>query len=372
MVCALLMLASCAPPREPEHEIRIGVIAPLSGALVETVGRPTREAALLAARQVNDGGGIEIGGRRHQIVLRFEDNADNAEVSMQRAHKLINQDEVVALIGLNLSRNAIPVSNVAEQARIPMITPTATNPEVTHGKRFAFRVAFVDDFQGRAMARFALEDLTARTAAVLYDVASAYNQTIAMVFKNAFEEAGGQVVAFEAYTTGTQDFNAALARVQPLLPDVLLLPNYVDEVPLQVAQARQAGIAATILGSDAWDEDIFADQPLFDGAFFTDTWHPDIANEPAQAFIEAYRQMHERRPGGAAALTYDAFGLLFEAIAAQASLDGEQIRDGLANVKGYRGVTGLISYRGTGDPVKSAVIVQIKDGQARFYKSVDP
>ncbi len=374
LVLGLLMggMVACAGPPDAAPEVRIGVIAPLSGALVETVGQPTQETALLAVEQINAGGGLRIGGRRHTVVLRFEDNADNAETSMQQAHKLINQDEVVALVGLNLSRNAIPVANVAEQAGIPMITPTATNPDVTRGKRFAFRVAFTDDFQGRAMAHFAREDLAAQTAAVLYDVASAYNQNIATVFRDAFEENGGRVVAFEAYTTGEQDFGDPLARMHPLRPDVLLLPNYVDEVPSQVAQARQRGLTATILGSDAWDEDVFAGQPLFEGSFFTDTWHPDVSNEPAQAFIEAYRQAYDQRPGGAAALTYDAFGLLFEAIETQASFDGEQIREALGGTENYRGVTGLISYRGSGDPVKSAVIIQIKNGQARFYKSIDP
>ena len=273
------MLGACGGPPEPPPEIRIGVIAPLSGAFVETVGQPTQEAALLAVQEANAGGGVVVGGQPYTVVLHIEDNGDHVETSMAHAHKLINQDEVIALVGLNLSRNAIPVANVAEQAHIPMITPTATNPAVTRGKRFAFRVAFDDDFQGRAMARFAREDLAAQTAAVLFDVASAYNENIATIFREAFEEDGGRVVASESYTTGTRDFSGPLKRVRALQPDVLLLPNYVNEVPLQVEQARLLGITATILGSDAWDEDLFAAQPLFDDSFFTDTWHPDIASE---------------------------------------------------------------------------------------------
>ena len=222
------------------------------------------------------------------------------------------------------------------------------------------------------MAHFAIDDLQARTAAVLYDVASAYNKDIAEIFKAAFEGAGGRVVAFETYTTDNRDFSGSLAAVRARNPDVLLLPNYVDEVPLQVEQARRMGIAATFLGSDSWSEDIFPRLPHFDGSFYIDNWHSDIASTQAQAFLDTYRQNAGREPTEIAALTYDAFGLLFEAIRRQNTLDGALIREGLARTEDYPGITGTISYRGTGDPVKGAVIVQIKDGNARFYQSVQP
>ncbi len=275
-------------------------------------------------------------------------------------------------MGPQISTNAIPVARVAEKTHIPMISPLSTNPKTTAGKQYVFRAVFVDDFQGKVMARFAIEELDAQKAAVLYDVASDYNKGIAEFFKQAFEEAGGQVVAFESYTTGEQDFSRQLTRIRDSEAEVLFLPNYSHEVPLQAQQARQLGLNIAILGSDSWESQVLVEYPELDGAFYSGHWHPDIGNEQAQAFIKAYRQTYGRIPADAAALTYDAFGLLFQAIQNQGQADPESIRNGLAEIKHYLGVTGAMKYQGTGDPVKSVVIMQIKAGEAVFYKQVDP
>jgi branched-chain amino acid transport system substrate-binding protein len=249
----------------------------------------------------------------------------------------------------------------------------STNPETTAGKQYVFRVGFVDDFQGRVMARFAREELGAQTTAVLYDVASAYNKGIAELFKQAFEEAGGQVVAFETYTTdNAEDFSQQLARIRESGAKVLFLPNYPQDVALQVQQANQMGVKAAIIGSDSWTPDSFADLPEFEGTFCSRHWHSDIANEQARSFIEAYRQVYDQDPNNTAALTYDAFGLLFQAIQSQGQVDPESIRNGLYNLGPYPGVSGSIEYQDTGDPVKSVVIVQIKDGDVVFYALVNP
>ena len=372
ILAALLLvgvLVGCAEP--PQAEVRIGVISAFSGPLYGPTGRSVQEGAALAAAQVNEAGGLDVAGRRHRVVLLFEDNADNPNRSVDAARKLINRDGVVALIGPTLSRNALPAALVAEQYRIPLISPGSTNPALTAGRRYSFRISFVDDVQGRAIAQFARQDLGAETAAVLFDVASAYNKNIAAVFKQHFEDAGGAVVAFEAYTTGQQDFRAHLARIREAAPDVLYLPNYANEVPLQAEQARQAGIEAILLGSDAWDATLYAAQPVFDNAFFTDDWFPDVADADAEAFIEAYRQRYGHAPFSQAALTYDAFGVLFQAIESSGSLASEPLREALAQIEDYPGVTGTISYRGTGDPLKRVLVLQIKDGQTSFFKQIE-
>jgi branched-chain amino acid transport system substrate-binding protein len=195
---------------------------------------------------------LDVGRRKLKVMLLVEDDQDRAELAARAAQKLINQDKVAALVGPSLSRNAIPVADVAEGARIPMISPNSTNPATTAGKKYAFRVDFIDPFQGRVIARFARDELHAQTAAVLYDVASAYNKGIAEVFRQVFAEAGGQVVAFESYTTDARtNLAAQLGRVRASAPQLVFLPNYADEIPIQVEQARQAGIGATLLGSDA-------------------------------------------------------------------------------------------------------------------------
>lgn len=364
------VLAAC--DRQP-GELRVGVIAYLSGEAAEVSGQPTVKAAQLAVQAVNDAGGLDVGGRKYKVVLLIEDVEPKPEMAVAAARKLIYQDDVAVIVGPQYSGDAIPVARVAEEAHIPMISPMSTNPATTAGKRYVFRVGFVDDFQGQLVARFAREQLGAQTAAVLYDVASAYNAGIAQVFKQAFQEAGGQVVAFEIYTSDSaDDFGQQLARIRASRAELLFLPNYPQDVTLQVQQAGQMGIDAAIVGSDSWDPALFAALPEFDGTFCSRHWHPDIANEQARAFIAAYRQAFDEDPKNTAALTYDAFGLLFRAIQSQGRTDPESIRNGLYSLGPYTGVSGTIEYRDTGDPVKSAVVVQIKDGEVVFYTLVNP
>lgn len=218
-------LTSCSAPIAlgEAPTIRIGVVASLSEAVAE-IGKSTIDGAQLAVQEINNVGGVEVGGRQHQMELVIEDDQDKPEVAVSVVQKLINQEAVVAIVGPQLSRNAIPAADVAEQARIPLISPVSTNPETTANKRYVFRTTFVDPFQGQVMARFAFRNLGAQKAAVLYDVASAYNRGIAEVFKQAFEENGGQVVAFESYTTGQQQLSAQFDRIRASRSDVLFCP----------------------------------------------------------------------------------------------------------------------------------------------------
>jgi branched-chain amino acid transport system substrate-binding protein len=367
----LFLLAGCGPTEETVSQIKVGVIAPLTGS-IPAVGQSTKNAAELAVKEINDAGGLDVGGQKTEIVLFIEDNEDKEESAVSAAQKLINQNNVVAIIGPQASRNAIPASTIAENARIPMISPWSTNPETTAGKKYVFRVAFIDPFQGRVMARFAIEELEAKKAAVLYDVASAYNKGIAEIFEQVFEEAGGQVVAFEAYTTGEEDFTTQLTAIRDSGADVLFLPNYYNEVPLQVRQAHELGVEATAIGSDSWGQLAAEDMAEMEGLFFSTHYASDIASDVAQEFINKYKEAYGEIPDDVAALTYDAFGMLFQAIESQGEADPESIRNGLATMSQYEGVTGMMEYKGTGDPVKSAVILQIRNGKFTFYKLASP
>jgi branched-chain amino acid transport system substrate-binding protein len=367
----LFLLAGCGPTEETVSQIKVGVIAPLTGS-IPAVGQSTKNAAELAVKEINDAGGLDVGGQKTEIVLFIEDNEDKEESAVSAAQKLINQNNVVAIIGPQASRNAIPASTIAENARIPMISPWSTNPETTAGKKYVFRVAFIDPFQGRVMARFAIEELEAKEAAVLYDVASAYNKGIAEIFEQVFEEAGGQVVAFEAYTTGEEDFTTQLTAIRDSGADVLFLPNYYNEVPLQVQQAHELGVEATAIGSDSWGQLAAEDMAEMEGLFFSTHYASDIASDVAQEFINKYKEAYGEIPDDVAALTYDAFGMLFQAIESQGEADPESIRNGLVTMSQYEGVTGMMEYKGTGDPVKSAVILQIRNGKFTFYKLASP
>jgi len=353
--------------------IKIGVNAELTGS-VPVVGQSCRNAALMAEAEINAAGGLEVGGKKYQVKMMVEDNEDKAESAAAAAQKLINQNQVLAMIGPNASRNAIPAGSVAESSKVAMISPWSTNPKLTAGKKYVFRACFIDDFQGVVCAKFALNNLKAKTGAVLYDVASEYNKGIAEVFKKSFEENGGKIVAFETYTTGDKDFSAQLTKIAAANPDVLFLPNYYSEVPLQVQQAQRVGYKGKLLGSDSWGsaEIVKLGGAAMDGHYFSTHYAPDIATPEAQKFIADYKAKYGSVPDDVAALTYDAIGLLCQAIKAAGKVDRQAVRDALASIKEFKGVTGQMQFKGTGDPEKSAVILQIQGGQFKYFETAKP
>jgi branched-chain amino acid transport system substrate-binding protein len=365
-------LSACG--EQKEETIRIGLIAPLKGEQA-AFGQSALNAATMAIKEVSAAGGLDIGGHKVKIVLVIEDDQGLPETAALAAQKLINQENVVALVGPLLDRNAIPVSVAAQSARIPMISPTSTDRQTTANKSYVFRATYTNDFQGQVLARFAITDLGAandqRGVAVVYDIANAYNKGIAETFKTEFEKAGGRVPVFESYTTGEKDFVRQLTRVASGV-NLVVLPNYPAEVAMQVKQARAMGIFQTILGTDALAEVNPADYPDLDRLFLTAPWHPNIPNESSQAFAKAYQAAYNQPPSSAAALTYDSVRMIFKAIQTQNKADSESIKTGLAQMGLYKGVTGDIQYQGSGDPVKSVAILQIKDNEFVFFKMVNP
>jgi branched-chain amino acid transport system substrate-binding protein len=365
------LAAGCAP--KEENAIRIGVNAELTGSK-PTVGDSCKKAAELLAAQVNQAGGIQVGAKKYPLKLFVEDNEDKAESAAAAAQKLISQNNVLAIIGPNASGNAIPAARICEDAGVIMITPWSTNPKTTEGKKFVFRACFIDDFQGQVMAKFARDNLKAQTAAVLYDVASEYNKGIAEFFKKFFEAAGGKVVAFESYTKDDKDFSSQLTSIKAANPDVLFLPNYYNEVPLQAQQARRLGLTCPFIGSDSWgsEELLRLGAKDLEGSFFSTHYAPDIATPKAQKFIKDYESKYGKKPDDVAALTYDSGLLLCAAITKAQSLDRKKVRDALASIHQFEGVTGEMNFKNQCDPVKSAVILQIKNGKFRYHTSVQP
>lgn len=371
------MVLSACQPAAPTT-IKIGLNVELTGS-IPVVGESSKNAAELAVKEVNDAGGLDVGGTKYTIELLVEDNEDKAESAAAVAQKLATSG-VLAMIGPNASRNAIPASVVAESSQMLMISPWSTNPKTTkvgdtdESKKYVFRAAFIDDFQGVVAARFAKDELKTAMPAVLYDVASEYNKGIAEVYKTAMEESGVQVVAFETYTTGDKDFSAQLTKIKDAGADSLFLPNYYSEVPLQVQQAHKVGFNGAILGSDSWGniELMTLCGTECEGYYFTTHYAPDIATPKAQAFIQAYEAAYGKTPDDVAALTYDSFGLLFQAVQAAGTVERQAVRDALASITSFEGVTGNMQFAGTGDPVKSAVILQVKEGKFVYFKNAAP
>jgi branched-chain amino acid transport system substrate-binding protein len=379
MIATSLILSACGGAGEGDV-IQVGGIGELTGD-IPAVGASFKNAAEMAVQEINDAGGLDVCGKKYTIEFTLEDNAGKADQSASAAQKLITQNNVVAIIGPNASRYAIPASEIAESSQVVLISPWSTNPKTTldaktnEPKKFVFRAAFIDPFQGRVVAKFALDNLGAKNAAVLYDVASDYNKGIAEFFKQTFEENGGQVVAFETYTTGDKDFTAQLTKIKDTNPDVIFLPNYYSEVPLQIQQAHRLGITAPFLGSDSWGSSELVGLCGADceGYYFSTHYAADNASPVAKKFIEAYNTKYGNVPDDVAALTYDSFGLLWQAIKTACSTDRQAIRDALAKVPSYEGVTGNMQFQeGSGDPIKSAVILQVKDGKFVFFANANP
>lgn len=377
LVVVMGLLVTACRPKGPET-IKIGLNAELTGG-VPVVGASCKNGAELAVEEINNAGGLEVGGKKYKIELLIEDNEDKAESAAAAAQKL-NAAGVLLMIGPNASRNAIPAAEVAEANKMPMISPWSTNPKTTidaatgQPKKYVMRACFIDDFQGVVAAKFAMTELGSKKPAVLYDVASEYNKGIAEIFKRTMEESGIQVVAFETYTTGDKDFSAQLTKIIQSGADSLFLPNYYTEVPLQVQQAHKLGFKGVIFGSDSWGATELIDLcgAACEGYFFTTHYAADIATPKAQAFIKAYESRYGKTPDDVAALTYDAFGLAFQAIQAAGKIDREAVNQALHSVSRYEGVTGILQFKGTGDPVKSAVVLQIKGGKFVYYTTAQP
>ena len=373
-----MTISGCTKGSEPT--INVGLIAELTGD-IPAVGASCRNAAQMAVKEMNEAGGIEVAGKKYKVVLLTEDSANKPDQAASSTQKLITQKNVIAIIGPNSSSNAIPASEIAESSKVPLITPWSTNPKTTldaksgEPKKYVFRAAFIDPFQGRVVAKFALDNMKAKKAAVLYDVASDYNKGIAEYFKKTFEEGGGRVVAFESYTTNDRDFSAQLTKIKDAAPDVIFLPNYYNDVPLQVQQAHRLGIKAPFIGSDSWGS-----QELMklcgkdcEGYYFSTHYSADSASPVARKFIQSYTSIYGTTPDDVAALTYDAFGLLRQALENAGKIDREAVRNALTRLTGYEGVTGKMQFReGSGDPIKSAVILQIKGDKFIWFANAQP
>jgi branched-chain amino acid transport system substrate-binding protein len=378
LVVLSLLIFSCN--KEDSSSVKIGVIAELTGD-IPAVGASCKNAAELAVKEINDTGGIQLNGKKYPIRLFIEDNAGKADQSASCAQKLITQQRVTAIVGPNASRYVLPAAEIAESSKVILISPWSTAPKATLDsktnapKKYIFRACLIDPFQGRILAKFVLDNLKLKKTAVLYDVASEYNKGIAEIFKEVFEQNGGKVVAFETYTTNDKDFSSQFTKIKKAEPEIIFLPNYYSEVPLQIQQAKRLGITVPFIGSDSWgsEELLTLCGKDCEGYYFSTHYAADSASGVTKKFIASYKAQYNAMPDDVAALTYDAFGLLRQAFQDAGRNDRQAVRDALARIPQYEGVTGNMQFReGSGDPVKSAVILKIKDGRFTWFANAQP
>jgi len=362
--------------------IKIGINAPMTGDIPK-VGEGSKFAAEMWLEDIKAAGGLEVGGKKYPVEVVIEDNESKAESAVKVNTKMITEDEVLFIVGPQSSKQAIPAGEVANNYKTPMISPWSTNPDTTKDRPFVFRGCFLDPFQGPVLANFIKEEFGFTKAAVLYDVASDYPKGLAEFFKEAWEKNNGpgSVVAFESFTTKDADFSSQLTKIIKSGAEVLFTPQYYNEVALIVQQAHELGWNKPIVGSDSWGSAETVELCGKDcyGLFFSTHYAAAGAKGATKAFIDRYNKAHGYVPDDVAALTWDALGLVQTAIQSCGKLTGkiekdrQCVRDAMAKIKEYNGITGKMTFTEDGDPIKCAVIVKISDkGEYEFYKSVCP
>ncbi|HEY1419017.1 MAG TPA: ABC transporter substrate-binding protein [Myxococcaceae bacterium] len=361
--------ASGGTPGVTADTILIGEVGSLTGSEA-TFGISTRNAIELAINQVNAAGGVK--GKK--IEVRVYDNQSKPEEAANAANRLINQDNVLLILGEVASSNSIAMANKAQPAKVPMISNASTNPKVTEIGDYIFRVCFIDPFQGYVMAKFAHDHLKLNKVAVLRDLGSDYSQGLADVFERKFTEMGGKIVAGETYTKGSTDFRSQLTAIKRASPEAIYIPGYYNDIGLIARQARELGITAKLMGGDGWDS-----QKLFElggaaveGSYFSNHYSPDDPNPRIQKFIAAYKAAYGSVPDALAALGYDAAMVAVDAIKRAPSFDRAAIRDAIAQTKNFHGVTGSITLDEKRNATKPAVVLEVGKGQTKYVDTIAP
>jgi len=365
------MLAGCGQEAKSD-EIKIGANFEITGN-VANYGGMTLEGLKLAIKQANDAGGVN--GKK--ITLVVADTKSEASEAANSATKLISTDKVKVLVGPSTTSNVLATTQIATENKIPLIAPTGTSPKITvengQVKPYIFRSCFIDPLQGEVMATFASKTLKAKTAAVYMDSSSDYSKSLAQVFKEKFEAAGGKVVIEEAFFQKDQDFKATLTKIKGVNADVIFIPAYYEEVGKIVKQARELGINSPMLGTDGWDDakvvDIAGADALNNTFFST---HYSEQDSEVQGFVEAFKAEYNKAPNVFAALGYDAGKMLIDAIKRAGSDDPEKIRQALEETKDLQVGTGMISIDKNHDPIKSAVIIEMKNGIKTMKEKIMP
>ncbi len=368
LVISLLSFTACG--KSGGDTIKIAILAPLSGD-VATFGQSTRDGAMMAIDEWNAKGGVL--GQQIQVVV--EDSQCNAEAAVSAANKVIDQDGVKFIIGEVCSSASIPISEIAMAKGVLQISPTSTNPAVTvdsrgNTKSLIFRACFIDPFQGTAAAKFALENLNAKTAAVFLDQGNDYVRGLAEFFIAAFEAGGGQVVVRETYTGDDSDFSAIISKAKDANPDILYLPDYYSTVNLIAAQARERGVTAAFLGGDGWDSPDL-DVKALEGGYFTNHYSPEDPRPEVQDFVKRYQAKYGSVPDALATLAYDATTVLLKGIEQTGSADPVAVAKTISGGT-FPVVSSEIVYDTQHNPVKAAAMLKVTGGQIRFVDSIEP
>lgn len=374
MMISTLFVACSAPASTNTNEIKIGINYELSGE-VASYGQSSVSGIELAIEEVNAAGGIN---GKQIVPVKYDNKSEPAEATTL-ANKLITQDKVIAILGPATSgafKAEIPVAN---KNKVPVASGSATADDVTVTnagvQEYAFRVCFSDSFQGRVMANFAADNLSANSAVIIMDSSSDYGKGLAKNFKETFTAGGGTIVAEEAYVAGDTDFNAILTKIKGQTFDVVYIPGYYEEAGLIIKQARALGITTPILGADGFESPTLielAGASALNDVYYTNHYSPLDEDPTVQQFIEAFKAKNGKEPDAFAALGYDLAKFVADAVGRAENLTGESVKNALEDTEGFVGVTGTLSVDENHNPVKSIVVIGLKDGVQDSSLKVNP
>jgi branched-chain amino acid transport system substrate-binding protein len=350
-------------------QIKIGAVTCLTGEL-STFGVSSKQGADLAVGEINSAGGV-LG---QTIDLIVEDNGSKAGETATILRKFISQDKVTAILGDLTSSATMEGAPIAQQAKIPMLTPSATNVAITKVGDYIFRSCFVDPFTGRIMAKFALDQLKAKQAIVITDVKQDYSVGLTDAIRQYFVANGARISGELSYSSGDTNFRTQLTEARMAHPDVIFLPGYYTEAALILRQAKQLGINCPFVGGEGWDSPVLIQVAgkSADGNYYTDHFSAEDPDPRVQRFVQDYRAKYGSIPDALAALWYDGARLMAQALQRAGSTDPTKVRDALAETRGFAGVTGRISIDENRNAAKSGVILKIDNGALKMVQQVTP
>jgi branched-chain amino acid transport system substrate-binding protein len=354
--------------------IKIGVFEPMTGA--NAAGGAMEVEGIRLANELNPT--VTVAGKTYKVELVVVDNKSDKVEAANAVQRLIDRDKVQLILGSWGSSLAMAGGEVAKDARIPVIGLSCTNPLVTAGNDYYFRVCFIDPFQGTVMSNYAYNDLRARTAVIVQEVSNDYSVGLAKFFSDNFKKLtnnNNAILTTVNYNTGDQDFSAQLTAIRSLNPDVIFAPGNYTESALVIKQARELGINTPIIGGDTWETPEFIDvgRERVEGAVFSTFFASEVAtNQAAETFLKEYRSRYNKEPAAVTALGYDGYLVALDAIKRANSIDPLKIRDAIAVTRGFVGATGTTTLDANGDATKSAFIKAVEGGQFVYKTIVNP
>src|SRR5688572_8635724 len=359
LILSVSLFSACVNNGAGGDKVRVGVFMSLTGSTAN-FGISSVNGIKMAADEINAAGGIN--GK--QVELLVQDDRSDASEAATIVTKFVTQDQVHAILGEVASSRSIAAAPIAQNAKIPMLTPSSTNPEVTKKGNFIFRSCFIDPVQGAAIAQFAAKTLNAKSAAIMVDRKNDYSTGLEKVINETFTRMGGRIVATQSYQEGDQDFNAQLTSLKGANPEVIFVPGYYNDVGLIAKQARDKGITVPLIGGDGWDSaQLYAiGGTALNGSYFTNHYSPYDTDPKVQKFVSDYKARYNTIPDALAATAYDAAHIMFDAIKRANSLEGPAIRNALAATNAFPGVTGTVTFNENRDAVKPIIMIEIKDG----------